>query len=403
MSDHDPLESFANSAGNHVAVPDFDRLVSTSRRRRRTSMLSAGIAAAAVVGVVTVGVYAVESDSTPQPSPADSPNSVVDSPSAHVLSVAISPDDPAARAVVWASASGQPSVLALTADGFQTRTTLPVSGRSPHVDAAGPGWFYVAEPHGSELVSPQGAAHPVHVSGPPRPLAAGEYLVTAYTGQSLAVDPATAQVHLLRVPAVANEVFGSGQLIWSIAYTATPQETVHSRIVWSLDGGRTWSSHNLPSGPLAIYSRVPSADSSMVVMLAGDTSVTSLSSLISSDDDGLSWRAASVRPSIGISWAAARPDGSLLAYALAARNGSPGHPASAYSGLMMSDGHDWSHLKPLQPRFSGSTRTSQTAVQNLVTTATDHGVLQLYAYGGLTSQLLTSRDGGRTWTVTADR
>lgn len=423
MADHDPLESFARGAGRDIAGPDFGALVDTSKRRRRASLLGAGVAAAVVLGSVTLGMQVADTDSTapagpahppttpvasapsrsPSTSPQPAPSAIVDSPTSLPSSVAVLPDQPAARAVVWSPRSGGQSAVTVTADGFQTRTTLPAAGRFPHVSAAGPNWFFVAQLRASALVSPQGVARPVRVVGSPAPLATGEFLVQAYTDETLAVDPLSATAHPLAVPPTSHEVYGGQDLMWSIAYRVTARAIVHSAIVWSTNGGRSWSSHPLGSGPLAVYTRVPSDDATMVVSLTGDVTVTPLAQVISSDDAGRTWHSTTVHPTVGVSWTAVLPDGRLLANVLGGPHQGPGHFGGYYSGLMSSVGTDWSRLVRVHPALPGGEQETNSTLGELVAMSTSHASVLLFARGNLYSPLLVSTDGGRSWAVAPDR
>lgn len=422
MTEHDPLERFARAAGKDLAVPDFDTLVATSKRRRRASLLGSGVTAAAVIGAVTLGVQAVNTDSsapvspsrtpstpppgTPVPSTSPQPDAsaIVDSPTSLPSSVAVLSDQPDARAVVWSPRSQGQSALAVTADAFQTRTTLRLAGRFPHVSAAGPDWFFVAQLRASALVSPQGVTRPVRVLDTPEPLATGEFLVRAYTDETLAVDPRSATAHPLAVPLASHEVYGGQDLMWSIAYRTTARGIVHSAIVWSTNGGRSWSSHPLGSGPLAIYTRVPSDDATVVVSRTGDVTVAPLTQVISSDDAGATWHATTVHPTVGVSWTAVLPDGRLLANVLGRSGERAGQFGRGhYSGLMSSVGSDWSRLVPVHPALPGGAQETSSTLGELATISTTHGSVLLYARGNIYSPLMVSSDGGRSWAVNSDR
>jgi len=419
MPELDELEPFAREGGRGVVPPDFEALVQTSRRRSRVKTMGSGAAAVLVLGLAVAGVRGVYDDQTAPVGPAHAPTgptastpaasvtratSIVDSERARPYSAVVLPDRPAARAVMWGG-TGDGVALAVTPDGFQSRTTLLLRGTFPKISPAGADWFFVAQPGLAELVSPEGARRSVLVDHTPGPLQPGEYLVPTASGKDLlAVDPTTATAHTISLPPNAHEAYGGGDLIWTIAYTATSQSVFHSAVHWSTDGGRSWSSHALPSGVLAIYTRVPSPEGTMVVSRTGDVTAVPLSQLIASDDLGATWRTTTVKPRLAVKWTAVLPDGTLVANLLnRPRAGAGPFRLDRYSGLVSSVGRDWSQLVPVHPALPEGQTDMGDALDALVATSTDHGTTLLWTGGGGRSVLLMSSDGGRTWTMTPER
>ena len=416
MSDQHLLDSFAREAGRDVVPPDFDALVTTSKRRRRTMTATAAVAVAAVVSIATVGLPAAgdhqgapvgpgPTTSTSQAPTRDPAAAIVDSAAARLTSLAVLPDNSAARAVVW-RVQGRGSALAVTADGFKTRVCLLLRGSTyPGVSPAGPGWFFIAQPGPSELVSPSGARRAVSLRQRPGPLATGEFLVQAYSGGMLAVNPATAVAHPIALPRETNGAYGDQNLIWSIGSTTSSQGAVHSFISWSTDGGRTWLKHDLAVGATAYYSAVPSAPGTIAVSETGDVTVIPLTRLVVSDDAGASWHTfvEPVHATAVVNWTAALPDGTLLADVLAWSDQPAGQPGSRPTGLLRSVGTDWTRLVAVHPTLPAGEPETASTLAGIVATSMDRGTLSLYVVDASGGGLVTSTDGGSTWTTVRSR
>ena len=407
MSEHDPLERFANSAGNDIAVPDFERLLATSRRRRRLSTLGAGALAAVAVGAVSWGWHVIDTSAGPRLDPVGPVHSappvsgvasaaVVDDLAARPVSVAVLPDQPSDRAVVWRSAD-RGAAVAVTSDGFRSRTTMTVHGGYVPVTAVGAAWFFVADRKAPALLTPDGVLRQVTIGGA-APLADGEYLAQGASGATLAVDPEHATAHPLTVPDGVRELYGDRGLLWSIPCHAAQEAVVHCTVVWSGDGGDTWSSHSLPSGELAVYTPVQTTDGSMVASLTGDVTVTQLRQTVTSRDGGRSWQTSATRPARPIGWALVLPDGRLLIDALDDRSGG----GDDTLGLLVSNGSDWSRLQPLHPQIPPGASAGADDPGELKAIATDGGAVVIYTVTA-SRQLLASDDGGQKWTLVADR
>jgi hypothetical protein len=409
MSDLDPLESFTREARRIVVPPDLNELSRVSHRRRRTSVLAGGAAAAAVIAVVGAGVHIGYDDQsrpvgpthTGQPtqtSPTiaeNRANTIVDSPVSRADSTAMLPDQPLARATVWAdNRRGFGNALAVTADGYRHRTVIPLrDGYGQLVSAAGPDSFFVSSNTQGMLVSPLGAVRQVSVSATGEAISDSEYLVTTGTGETIAVDPVTATAHHLLLPANAHGLaYGNASFLWTIAWTASRTQRVHSAIEWSTDGGLTWSAHDLGSRPLGIYTPVPSMPGTMAAWLTGENNdVPDLRHLVVSTDRGVSWHTFDLPPSemAPAGWVAALPDGRLLAQVLL--RGGP-------DGLLRSPTTDWTHLAPVHPTIDGGPPFSHDMFDGHLTTSTDHGKLILVVSTSGDTALLMSDDGGSTWT-----
>lgn len=363
-----------------------------------------------MAGVGAVGLHGVYDDQSAPTGPAKTPttaradayaSAIVDDPHAVIVSGAVLVDQPDARAIVW-KAPGKGVALAVTTDGFHTRTTLQLSGANPEVTAAGPNAFFVAQPGRNELVSPGGEFRAVRMTSAPGRLETGEVLAATASGSPLAIDPHSAVGHPLTVPADAHEIYGAGGLVWTITWTATRQGTTRNAVEWSTDGGLTWARHELPSGVLAIYTRVPSADGTIAVSRTGDVTLTPLSQLVVSENAGASWRTVVEprSPMAAVDWTAALPDGTLLADVIGWSDQRAGRPSRHPTGLFASLGRDWSRLLPVHPRFPDGEPITLTG---LVTTSTENGTLVLWVQARQPGTLLTSSDGGRSWVEARSR
>jgi hypothetical protein len=415
MSDLDPLEGFTREARRGVVPPDFDALAQVSRRRRRTTVLASGVAVAAVVAIVGVGVrvgyddqsapiqpsHTGQTTQTPRKTETTTAHSarslaerVVDNPHSLVRSMALLPDRTQARAVVWSARTG-PFALAVTDDGFATRTCFLLHGIFPSVSAVGPDWFFVDQEGGVELVSPTGEIRPVQMGRTPAPVLPGEYLASARSKAVVAVDPAHATAHPVLLPPHASGAYGTASLLWSIV--STGRHVIHGTIVWSTDGGRTWSSHDLGNAPLGYYSEVPSMPGTMAVSEGGeDNDMPPLSHLVESTDGGTIWHTFDIpiRRALPENWTAALPDGRLLASVP-----TDGGPA----GLVRSSGTDWTHLVPVHPVVNDGEPLTGDMFDGNLTTSTNHGSLVLSVANLPGRRLLMSEDGGSTWSDVRDR
>ncbi len=294
MRDLDPLldSHVSDAAGRAAEQPDFAGLRARGRRRRARTR---AVVAAGFVVVLAMGVTALQlaptTDSAPpvDPPPATpSPTStaelsaeqVVDDPGSRLSGLVVSEGDPDTRASVWSlcvdrSCDNRRYALALSDDGFATRTVLPRTWRdSPVVRSAGDDTFLVSRGRDWLLARTDGSLTGVDIDRAPDPVEEGEVVVPGEYGRApySAVDPATGVGHRLSTPEGVNQLLltSEGQLRGIVQdFTART-----AAVVWSDDGGATWARHDLPMTETSLFTLVPTPDDSTMAVVAGADGAT---------------------------------------------------------------------------------------------------------------------------------
>lgn len=165
---------------------------------------------------------------------------VVDAKDAQVQRVAVTPGDTRRMATIWRRIEDR-EVLALTDDGFASRTLLEVPPGS-QVHALPGGRFVLVDGWQADrirVLDPDGSSLTVTVSGSEAPLADDEVpVVTNAPGhlRIVGVD-ADGNAHPVPTPDGLSEVEENGGRLQGIAY-AGEQPRYH----WSDDGGANWAS-----------------------------------------------------------------------------------------------------------------------------------------------------------------
>jgi hypothetical protein len=232
-------------------------------RRRRAAVVATTAAAVAVVLIATLattrgddaGRPPANTPTPPTPSTSQPPTErAVDGPQARPQAVAVDPDDPDRRAVRWWScdACGSlKSALALTEDGFETRTVLSLDA---NVGLAWAGDEQVAlvdwEAGTAELVAFDGSRRPLRL-GSESPVPTDSSIITATIDdiwQPVWIDVASATAH--PVPRPAEAAGASDDSLWrdanGLVWFGNFED--HNTIATSNDGGATWTSHSFGSG-----------------------------------------------------------------------------------------------------------------------------------------------------------
>lgn len=442
MSD---FESFRRDAGSQVVPPDFDELVATSRRRRRTAAVSAVVAVAAVVGVVAVGLQgfpdrqsapvapATQSPSTTTPTkdtsrpPNESqkrltPSEIVNDPDSHIEAVAISDSSSDVKAVAWTYCGDrrfcnpEPRfAVTVTGDNFATSHDVALPGRFwPILVAVGSDSFYASSGQQGRLISADGQVSAVRMESDPRPLAEDEVFVGQAANMSrvyLAVDLSRSVAHPLPLPAFGEAPDSllqntDGTLV-GVVYRDSGD--VPSRdVVWSGDGGASWEQHQLTEGNRDLVNVVPSTSSEPVlaVVEGGDNpAFFPFETVHRSTDGGATWQtfdetAGNPGDVAYVGWSLVKPDGSLLVNIEAWSDIRRGHPSSHPVGLYQSNGEDWADMRSVQDLPSSSYPSDRSIISDLALAdyaPTPSGVLRLWIYDSWHARLFESGPGIDTW------
>lgn len=406
MSD---FESFRREAGSQVMPPNFDELVATSRRRRRTAAASAVVAVAAVVSVVAFGLEGVYGDRaapvppagptrsltpTPAPTPARdtspspderpqrlTPTQIVNDPNSRIAAVAVSESSTDVKAVAWRfcgsgdGCNGDVFALTVTEDNFITSHDVALPGRFwPTITAVADDAFFVTAGPTAKLVDANGGVTVVSVDETTEPLGPGEVFVGQTANQNnvyLALDPATAVAHPLPTPKRSGLTSLHQNADGTLVGTAYNDSRRSRAVVWSTDGGATWSMHVLGTDrgdpinavPSAVIGVVPSTAADMLAVVEGGEGAAwfPLATVHRSTDGGATWETfngprllqppAAVDGPTGdmahLGWSLVTPDGDLLVNIngwLGQRGGTSGEH---FVGLYTTRGADWSQLLAL--------------------------------------------------------
>jgi hypothetical protein len=417
------------AAARSVVPPDFSGVAVRGRQRRarRVAVLaSAGVVVLAGAAVLT-GVGA-ERSTTPDPAvptPTPSPSAtagvgaeeIVDDPESVVVQVVAAPGAPQVRAVVWSRCPDDrcrrpEAAVALTADGFDTRTVLRL-GRSPSLEAAGPSAFLGRGTDGDPFLllldgTKVGLHRPTDVS----PVGPGE-VVGRWWGSGdadfYAVDPANGDTHLVPVPDGLVEVRGDGTGRLEGISGFGPD----SVFMWSEDGGETWSEHDLPGEETSMFGLTPSGDPGTAAVIGGADGATLFPFIDVSRLDRRSGTWQQVLqprdPRAYIGPQAVLPDGRLLVNVQVWSDATFKKPGARPAGVYTSDGADWSTLQRLEPgENSGLAPVERERAlaghPGVVGLSVEPGEVTVYvANGGGSSLVYAITDSGSRWDRVAVR
>lgn len=321
------LTHFARETSAGVVPPSFDSLVAVQRRRRRATLLGTAGATVAAVALVATTVQATYDDqstptppatstdsSAPSPSPTtDEPSpdaeltatQIVDSPDSRIAAIRVVPNGESSTvAVSWEYCPPDPCggtrlALAVSSDGFRTRTDTSLRGRGyPILHDGGEGTVLVSMGRDVlRLLRPDGRQEDVTVDDRPAPLADGETLIEMFGLRGGAVllgaDAATATAHPLPVPAGYDHVSGGqvgpdGRVSFTGLIGAASADWMQYA-VWSLDGGRSWSRRLLSQGEFSVSAGSSYASGVMVFTEGALNTVTAVEKIHRSLDGGATW------------------------------------------------------------------------------------------------------------------
>ena len=419
-------------AADAATGPDFSEVERRGRTRRATrSVLAAACVAAVVAGVVgVVGADPVRrtapDPAVPSPTPktnqkADlSPEAIVDDPRATVEQVAVAPGDPDVRAVVWGLCENRRCrqrhvAIAVTGDGFATRSVVGVRGGAALVRPAGSSAFVVSwdgpRPY---VLRTDGAKVPIGRPSGEGAVVAGEVVtrLRGYGDDFVAVHPATGAAHRIPLPAGVSQLEGDehGRLQGVVS------DGSRSRYVWSDDGGVRWREHPLPAQDVSMFSLTPSAAPGVRAVIGGADGATFFPFIDVSrgTQNGEAWETVAQdgdpRAYVGLS--AVLPDGRMLVDVQAWSDATLRDPGARPNGPYLSAGDDWSAWQRLVPPPDSGLADAER--ERLLAAESLDVVGLVVAPGAVTVHVVESgaggsmavyavEDGGRTWSRIAVR
>jgi hypothetical protein len=420
------LRELGHAVERQVQPPRFADLQSRSRRRvARRRGAGVALAAAAAVAVVA-GVQLSDGDArTAPPPPATAPTDgptedgphtseeVVTHPDADLSQLAVDPEDTDVMASAWRwcpteRCGREQRGVALTDDGFDTVTYVPVARGWPDLEALGDGRFYLGQGRidDARVVSVD-ADVPLTVDRTPAPVADGEVVVaTTSTGRVrwLAVDGAAATAHAVALPPL-----GADQLVQQPGgRLVATQYYGEYGVAWSDDGGDTWSQQQLPGVPgMSTYQVLESLEPDTIAVAEGGDGATlfAFDRVHRSTDGGATWDVVDIPQVDGdqayLGWAHVRDDGSLVSYMSSWSDARAHRPTAHPSGPYESEGTDWSRLRLVEPGLVGADTGDLLASQVQLLGVLPGDGSRIYVHDA--GEAYVSADGGTTWEPVAAR
>jgi len=440
MPDSFPVNDPARIAQENAAaaeVAPFERVLTRARtnRRRRHATLAVGALTAVglLAGVVTTEPFlphirgpvdrppATHHHAHHAPGPTRPQGSglsrrIVTDPRAGLLDFAVSPSDPAVRAVtkggvLWPASTPTLWASAISTDGFETARYVHLGGPGDQLIPLPGNRFYLGSgpfgPHATAwVVSTTGARTPVRFSHDTRPASPGDVLVGCGDWQYCALDPDHATAHWFpgptpspgRDPGLGNGLFTlvqNGSIIWGYEGNVQDEIVKDPRVWWTTDGGATWSSHQVSGvgGGLALTTPTqgPARDDLVLAYATGSGSPYAgrkrprTTRLLASTDAGAHWRTLRLTGHGDITDGAVLPDGRLLLVTT--------------QGLLRSTGTGWTHWTDLTDGWPPVGRDGE----HLCMTVDRTGVTLFStreSWPARRSTVWTSADAGTSWTLT---
>lgn len=412
---NDGIPRYARAAATHCDIDALIRRGVGRRRKARVRLVTTAVLAVAViVGIGVVALGQDDPDSHPVPAPATgdhrepqpdprelTPQQIVHAEGARLEALAVSEDDSDVRASIWSlclneRCSRHRMALAVTRDEFATSEYLPLPNSAwyPVLEPLRDDAFYLDADEVRGVLTPDGRL--TRTTRPTRagPLTEDETLLQ----DGVAVDQ-DGSAHRLSMPTDAySPVQQTGGRI-----VATRGVGSDAEVVWSDDGGATWSGNPLSGRPSALYEVIESAEGNTIAVAEGTDGATLFPfvAVHVSRDGGATWdRVRTFRPDgeLGyLAWAVVRPDGSLLTRLQAWSDDRRDDPSRRTRGPYRSAGLDWSAMHPFGTGLGGDGRGDDRRLQQV----TDGDEPALYLSDD--AEAYVSGDGGRTWQPTAAR
>ena len=362
----------ADSAARSAQAPDFHSLAARGRRRRHVrGAAMAGVAVVLAVSGTAVlaglgpGRTSVPDPAVPsptvspsrQPAPGPDAEEIVDDPHAQVFQVVASPEDQDVRAAVWRICVSRECddrvAIAVTSDGFESRTVVPVARGAgfPWLTAAGSDAFVVsnAERH-PYLLRADGSRTDIAKPEETAPVGPGE-IVTRWRGYGdrdvLAVDPGTGESHWVPVPRGLTEVQADARGHLEALVGDGPRTT----FAWSDDGGAGWQEHAFDAGATSLFTLVRGTPGVQAVLEGADGATLFPFLAVHRGDSAGAWERIEQGhdPQAYAGPAAVLADGRLLVDVVGWSDDRAGAGSHRPRGPYVSAGGDWSRMSPLEP------------------------------------------------------
>lgn len=410
MSD---LFEIAHTAADAATPPDFNDLRQRGLRRRRVRRTAwAGSAALAVAGVIALAQLpgadpapapappVAPGVTSPTPSPAATdvnpsgdvdPAEIVDDPAARLVQLVLDPADPGAMAALWDCHEGcatRGAALALTSDGYRTRTVAKVQGGGILAALGGGAFNYrsglgLGEVHRvADVTAPSSRGVPVSTGSGRR-----SWVSMASDGSTHPIEHAEDYGQIVRGMdggLTAVGVDDSGQ--WVVAR--------------STDEGASWERNRLMgTAPAPLFSIVPSAGAPALLESGDGATLAPVVAIWRLDASGRWVRfAAQSDPRAYAAGQVVLPDGRMFTAVELWSDARPGELGTE-PGFFVSDGDDWSVLDRQDSPFPFDYQPVVLATSVSSSAAT----LVVADPHGDPGEAYRSVDGGRTWTPLTTR
>jgi len=411
MSD---LHEIAHAASDAATPPDFTDLRQRGLRRRRVRRTAwAGGAALAVAGVIVLAQLpggdpaptpappvnpTLSTSPTPSPSTTASPSddvdaaAIVDDPAARLAQLVLDPADPDVMAALWYCHQGcthKGSALALTGDGFATRTLHRVESGGLFASLGGGSFYYQSGLWPGKTYRVPGVETAPVPGGVPVSVGSGLQMWTSVEadGGSHPIQNAEAYGQIVRSLDGSLTAIGShGDGQWVVARSSSE--------------GATWDEQRLEgAAPGPLFSILPSTGAPALLESGDGATVAPIVATWRLEASGRWVRFAG--PSEPTAYTAGQvvlPDGRLFTAVEAFSDARPGELGTP-PGFFVSDGDDWSVFERQDSPFPFDYRPWVLASSASSGSAT----IVVADPQGDAGEAYRSVDGGRTWTPLTTR
>jgi hypothetical protein len=347
----------------------------------------------------------------PSPQLADTAADIVADPRSRARALAVSPTDPDVRVTAWQACPSddrcaQRFAVAITDDGFKTRTVVDRVFRTEVTLAAGGDRFYVRGGWGDNgsVIALDGSLREVGTA-PGRASGTGP-VVALGDGPPIwsVIDLASATAHEIRPPEDGVPASSSLQVArlddGRLAAVTDARDGSRARYHLSTDNGATWTGGTLDAKPGALWMFTRGKGLSLIEGGDGAT-LFPFSAAQRIAGDTATRVAQPGSPRAYVDGAVVLADDRLLVSVEAWSDEKPGGTAVTPPGLYVSDGQDWSTFSRVVPEFS----TSDPREIHLIATVLEDDTVSIYvtAPPGDDNAAYRSDDGGTSWQPVALR